>query len=899
MSILPRRRLLSILIAVSLLLPLISFSQVTIKEKVEIKPRVKLPSNASVALTITFHWTAKLSDLGNHLMHLRVIDPGSHDNGFNPNTGSTSGNYTERVTEVTETNYSGECTYTNSSPLSGYYYLYAIHDVETWWINYEGYYYIDLKAPGIIDTTIYLENPGWTRMYELPYVVNGITCTFWGPPPEPCGGVNIHIGDITDVQHGEQKYIGISVVDNCGLALSDLPEHFYKYELLGDAATWGLLRDPITGRTGAILDSVNSLSIEFDAWGKDTDSVRVLSIRVSAENGSMAPVTAAFTLLPPEVRVLAGKTTLAFGDTTLLTMQVRYPNSAWMERPYDWRSWFAIAQGDTFGHLYTPDSSDYGEAIYGYNPGVIYYAHPQVAVDSDEVLIVLSASEPSSGDTGIRVPVYRDKSSMAQRLGKKVPQPNSTTGATKKKGDAISVRDNPSSHYGLVRLKLRRSQILLGETKYYYARKDESGNLIIEETTNPDIGTGLATVIMEDPVIAGDAVNNDKIGVYWDYFRPDGSSLDNGVIRLIGRYWKQDTTYKVRLRAVLQSDGSSASVEIMVKKPDVLGDKNLSPAARHSIVKDVFNNDVNLDSLILRYAGANGIPPQLIKGQMEKECMNPHTMVFEPVWRYEPMKDLEYQQKEKWSERFFPNASPFVKSSDYPRGTGDWPYDAQPRHSNVFDTAYNSTAVTIGSYLAENWDKYKKKGALGKPDTILRGIDLSRRLEELYKPPTKLNGISDRQAKQSAYATLGKELNDAETKLAQKYDLMAQTRIVTSYGFAQVMYSMAIDDDGKYFKETDGRYFPTGTPYMEKLNSHRYPEMLNEQNTFMPIYCDRLLRNLNKLFPLPVPASQWFTTKVGQRRGYEANWQASLRYYNGKPEYAGDVMLRSTKYSPH
>ena len=142
-------------------------------------------------------------------------------------------------------------------------------------------------------------------------------------------------------------------------------------------------------------------------------------------------------------------------------------------------------------------------------------------------------------------------------------------------------------------------------------------------------------------------------------------------------------------------------------------------------------------------------------------------------------------------------------------------------------------------------------------------------------------------------------MKDAETDLAQAYDRVAQTRIVTSYAFAQVMYSMAIDVDGRYFKETDGRYFPTGTQYMDKLDPHRFPELLNEQNTFMPIYCDRLLRNLNWLFTHPIPASQWSTTKVGARRGYEANWEASLGYYNGKSGYAADVMLRSNKYSPH
>lgn len=103
--------------------------------------------------------------------------------------------------------------------------------------------------------------------------------------------------------------------------------------------------------------------------------------------------------------------------------------------------------------------------------------------------------------------------------------------------------------------------ILLGETKYYYAVKDDLGKLVIKETTNKDVSEGIPQVVLEDPVIAEDAVNNEKIGVYWEYLKPNGDGLADGVIRIVGRYWKQDTTYKVGLRAVLHTDGSTRAVK--------------------------------------------------------------------------------------------------------------------------------------------------------------------------------------------------------------------------------------------------------------------------------------------------------------------------------------------------
>jgi hypothetical protein len=149
--------------------------------------------------------------------------------------------------------------------------------------------------------------------------------------------------------------------------------------------------------------------------------------------------------------------------------------------------------------------------------------------------------------------------------------PEKTNPITSKKGSSVaSTQDETSDAIlaGIVTIEVvKPSDILLGETKYYTAKpdSDQFSNLIITESSSPDLGDGDERVIFEDPKIADDAVNNDSVGVYWDYNKPDSTGLDNGVIRLIGKRWKPDTTYKVKLHAVLKELGREGAVEIVVK----------------------------------------------------------------------------------------------------------------------------------------------------------------------------------------------------------------------------------------------------------------------------------------------------------------------------------------------
>lgn len=469
-----------------------------------------------------------------------------------------------------------------------------------------------------------------------------------------------------------------------------------------------------------------------------------------------------------------------------------------------------------------------------------------------------------------------------------------------------SENDFTSSEYGVVVATIKKHTILLGETRYYYAVDDpnHTDRLIIRDSPKPM--NGRTDVTFDDP----EEVEGNKVGVYWEYMDAAGNDLkktEPGSIRLVGRYWEEGKPYKVRL--IANAPGRAGRIDIEVKKPHVLGDPNLSDFARQSVVTDVFGSSLNLDELIIKYAGENGIPPQFIKGQMEQECMNAKTKVFEPVWRYEPMLDITYQEG-IYAERFFPDGAPFVKSTDHPRGEGDWPYDVKPAHSNVFSEEYSGSLISIGGYIAGNWDKYKRKGKLGEPDLILSSPDLSQRFKELYKPPKTLNKNTDMVAKQLAYNELGTELVSAKTDLAKRYDVKAQTRIVTSYGFTQLMYSMTVDYGGTFNAETETRYGQTGTPYMQRMNTHQFPEKLNEQNTFMPIYSDLSLSHLHRLFDSMIPSSQWQGVKVVKNKkgktlktidfkNFETAWEGSLFFFNSGGGYGDLVMQKASNYLPH
>ncbi len=190
-------------------------------------------------------------------------------------------------------------------------------------------------------------------------------------------------------------------------------------------------------------------------------------------------------------------------------------------------------------------------------------------------------------------------------------------------------------------IPIKSRDILLGQTKYYWAESDTNDDkrLIINESeTIPDASTQPNALKVNFSVTKDTADN--KLGVYYenkyyDYKNNAERDLDkNFFIRLLGRYWTPDTTFKVHLYATTQDGQRSGDIAIKVKKPSRLGN-------RYSKARDVFGNRINIDSICVLYAGIYGIPPQFIKGQMQQEADTCNFggnigIGFAPSYRYEP-----------------------------------------------------------------------------------------------------------------------------------------------------------------------------------------------------------------------------------------------------------------------
>ncbi|MGD1044782.1 MAG: hypothetical protein ABR936_05580 [Bacteroidota bacterium] len=440
-------------------------------------------------------------------------------------------------------------------------------------------------------------------------------------------------------------------------------------------------------------------------------------------------------------------------------------------------------------------------------------------------------------------------------------------------------------------------EILLGQAKYYQAITNRN-QLVIVESTKPELQGGASDVTFE--VVK---VSRDTLGVYYDNKDEQGNDLPLGMIRLIGVYWDGGEPFKVRLTAKKRSfpiiaeigytlsqlaemreSYEAASVVVDVKAPYSLGTAS-------NTVTDCFGNSIDIDELIIKFAGENGIPPQLIKGQMEKESS------FKPKWRYEPFQDAQKTIKDK----IF-NNNKFV-ITDNSMGSS-----FPPSHSNssVYPTFYIQSQIKISRYLYDNWEnRYVRYGETDNDPDLILG---SKNLNDQWNAEWKKIKDKVKNPKDSAHTFVKSLIMDTSTTFGKGFDRLAQTRIVTSYGFIQMMYTTAITD-GKFNAETEGRYGPTDTQYMDKTNSSKYPEMLNEQNILMPRYCDFLLGKLHLLFNSSIPESQWKITnrkiKINGKictfncNGFEECWKNAIQLYNFyEPGYGNDVWNRAQNYLP-
>jgi hypothetical protein len=295
------------------------------------------------------------------------------------------------------------------------------------------------------------------------------------------------------------------------------------------------------------------------------------------------------------------------------------------------------------------------------------------------------------------------------------------------------------------------------------------------------------------------APGSEKNPVYWEDQRPTydrnaftgSEKLPNGMIRLVGRYWEERKTYKTTLTAH-GSDGKSAAIDIEVKKPESLG--SLYPKA-----KDVFNMLVDIDDTCITYGGKHGVPPQLIKAQMEEEAKT-HDFGgligrgFAPAYRYEP---YTYQFKSWVRNR---TRNPFFVTADK---VNDPPL---PDHKNVEVIPYLYPNKTVWDIIYDHSQlvndaadsSHRLYGIRTYADTmnfspynfIQVRYDVFLNAYKTLLPLSQAASLANK-----AMATFLRDEWNGGVKNGPKglKNILAQTRIASSYGLLQVMYPTAIN----------------------------------------------------------------------------------------------------------
>jgi hypothetical protein len=416
----------------------------------------------------------------------------------------------------------------------------------------------------------------------------------------------------------------------------------------------------------------------------------------------------------------------------------------------------------------------------------------------------------------------------------------------------------------------KEHEILLGETIYYQAipdPKDKTGKRLnfkeMSETKDWTPGGQPAqfTVTPETP--------KEKLGVYYEFKDNDGLALAGDMIRLVGRYWRQDQTYEVRLKAT--SGERSGSIKVVVKKPGRLGD-TFNKANNYN------GDSFDLDDLIFEYAGREGIMPQYIKGLISTETMG----LFDPCFRYEPFKDLEILQAKnragKCEYESNTSYSHYRILSVNDKGTPSIPTN----HSNIRDAS--CVKDRIGERIQypgyQNlWDFYWSHLDFYSLTHYSGNNVFEKHWEAIYPKVLEELLIDRTDDLTDADREIASDTTDARFFQWIRYEynggasnMVAQTRISASYGILQLLYV-----GGEEYPQNNGSYRP------EDINDHAVGFQYGIQH---------LIGKFNKSSVL----NGHFADATWQN-GLEAKYKKAIGYYNGAGDtYANDVFSRASNF---
>ncbi len=425
-------------------------------------------------------------------------------------------------------------------------------------------------------------------------------------------------------------------------------------------------------------------------------------------------------------------------------------------------------------------------------------------------------------------------------------------------------------------IMIKGKNILLGQTKYYWAIQDpdDDSKLIIQESeTDPSQSIPPGIVDVNFSVMKN--ANDDKLGVYYEYKNDKGYDLGrNWFIRIIGRYWSPDKTYKVHLYADALDRTRSGDMAIEVKKSNSLGNTNFAKARNHGI--DIAGNPYSVDSICILFGGRYGFPPQNIKSQYQSESVfDTDLQTYMPSYRYEP-----------WTAEFWSGVQALKNNSNFwvtNQSMGDG--DAVPNHQDLRYMIYVNTPHSVWYFIEQYSTIVYNNSPTGY---CLFGCyhPNSGRLTFTYDRPTgQYNIIHKRIYKQ---LHLNNNIENLQANLIVRNQFIqymsnqyfsglnnriAQSRIASSYGPIQLMYTRALELIQRY---------PVG--------SHDRPENLNLLDTFFPFAMINYVELLREQVG-DINSNDWDD-------GFEETMRRVYHGWNRKSGYDTGVINNTKNYLP-
>ncbi len=473
--------------------------------------------------------------------------------------------------------------------------------------------------------------------------------------------------------------------------------------------------------------------------------------------------------------------------------------------------------------------------------------------------------------------------------------------------------------YGIGNIKIKNFTILLGETKYFGVQKKDEKYKIVEIPTTYGSEPKWSTVTLTDgwqwkkesSVWGTEPIEKlgSKSGVYWEKKYPiyKGNSfsrmknLDNGIIRIIGRYWEEgkENDFKVKLETT-----DKAEIVVKVVKPTTIGllkDREL----------DVKGEEYNLDDLIIKYAGKNGITPQIIKGIIEKESSFKNAMRWEPFFEINPKlskihrknKDNIYTHWTQTKSRYtiksetdigypvIPATHSNINGVVYPNNY--WGYQGSVwklfykncKQFNPYAESdiYNKKAKSWDYNLEKGWKQQKKDAIKSYKKTLGTAFENEWITIEQYS-----NLISSAENYGEDFASEWAEKEYNQGIMGE----IAQTRIATSYGLMQVLYTTATWLRG-YSKD----FYSNTTPQ----TAIHLPEHLNEKDISLKYGAESIAYYLDKEID-----NKKNENDENWDLGFERTFEISLFAYNhgwkkeryNKKDYGYFVLEYAKKYLP-